>query len=176
MLIRKQMNRGRGRAMHAIKPSTSPFCFMCRLYRQKDSVSTHPDTETCQLVWWAAACPPCPGGRRSGRCRAPYSRSSPSLTARAAGSRSTEGWLRWLWRKETRRSWDTEQDVKKGRDQTGSHWFSGPAVEALPTNTHRDTSRHLQWDDLTRWTKKGKQRNAAADRTKVENLSLQGKY
>lgn len=47
---------------------------------------------TSWKVWWAAACRPCHQARCSGRCRAPCSRSSPSLTATACGSRSAEGW------------------------------------------------------------------------------------
>lgn len=47
---------------------------------------------TSWRAWSAGACPPCHPARRSGRCRAPCSRSSPSLKATACGSRSAEGW------------------------------------------------------------------------------------
>lgn len=73
-------------------------------------LAAHPHTGTCRLEWWAAACPPYREARHSGRYRAPYSRSSPSLRARAGDSRSTEGWLRSLWQKEIQKEstqWQT---------------------------------------------------------------------
>lgn len=73
-------------------------------------LSAHPHTGTCRLEWWAAACPPYHEARHSGRYRAPYSRSSPSLRARAGGSRSTEGWHQSLWQKEIKKEstqWQT---------------------------------------------------------------------
>lgn len=47
---------------------------------------------TSWKVWWAVACQPCHQALHSGRCPAPCSRSSPSQTATACGSRSAEGW------------------------------------------------------------------------------------
>lgn len=47
---------------------------------------------TSWTVWWAAVCRPYHQARHSVQCRAPCSRSSPSLTATACGSRSAEGW------------------------------------------------------------------------------------
>lgn len=47
---------------------------------------------TSWTVWWAAVCQPYHQARHSVQCRAPCSRSSPSLTATACGSRSAEGW------------------------------------------------------------------------------------
>lgn len=63
--------------------------------------AAYPHTGTCRRGWWAAVCPPCHGARRSGRYRAPYSRSSPSLTARGDDSHSTEGWLLSPWWRDT---------------------------------------------------------------------------
>lgn len=47
---------------------------------------------TSWTVWWAAVCRPYHQDRHIVQCQAPCSRSSPSLTATACGSRSAEGW------------------------------------------------------------------------------------
>lgn len=52
---------------------------------------------TSWKVWWAAVCLSCHRAQHSGQCQAPCSHSSPSLTATACGSHSTEGWHPEPW-------------------------------------------------------------------------------
>lgn len=67
-------------------------CFMAYLSAAIECMCIYLCMWTSWKAWWAVACRPCHQARYSGRCRAPCSRSSPSRTATACGSRSAEGW------------------------------------------------------------------------------------
>lgn len=114
--------------MHKTKAAVRCACF---------SLPAYLHTGTCRQAWWAAACPPCRGGQHSGRYQAPYSRSSPTLTATADGSRSTAGWLQLLWRNKQMKSQLTDGDS----ETENRFWRKDGRIEACTLKARKEKVR-----------------------------------